>query len=71
MALFGCKFGNVVVGNNGGEIECTVEYCESCKHNLTTCPYDNSCGCIGGKPQKCPYFIPIRDHLYYQGCWYN
>lgn len=70
MAISRCEFGNVVIINNGSEIEATVPDCLYCKVN---CPYEYSDGCMGQKPtaQCCQYFIPKGDHIFYRGQWWS
>ncbi len=71
MAQFGFKFGNCIVGNNGSEIEATCPSCEGCKLRGTECPYDQSCGCLGGARAPCHYYIPKEPHVYYGGQWWS
>ena len=70
MAIFSCKFGNAIVSSNGEEIETTVPNCTSCR---VCCPYEYFDGCVGKKPiaEKCKYFIPKNDHIFYKGQWWS
>lgn len=70
MAIFSCEFGNVVVKSNGEEIEATVPDCSYCR---VECPYEYCDGCLGCKPlaQKCQYFKPDSDHVFWNNQWWS
>jgi hypothetical protein len=75
MAIFGCKFANVLVSSNGEEIQPTVPYCgKGCRHFRI---FGDNGYCYYRLEDHlkmnnyCDLYSPNTDHIWYNHQWWN